>query len=74
MFMEVPHKGGYGIVNYNPRRTYCPLVPKRDTFYVTNGSPQSPVRIGSGHRSNTEVIMSHFEFLMPIDSMSGSTT
>ena len=49
-------------------------MPKRDTFYVTNGSPQSPVRIGSGHRSNTEVIMSHFEFLMPIDSMSGSTT
>ena len=42
--MEVPHKGGYGIVNYNPRRTYCPLVPKRapkrDTFYVTDGSPQ----------------------------------
>ena len=38
--MEVPHKGGYGIVNYNHRRTYCPLVPKRDTFYVTDGSPQ----------------------------------
>ena len=38
--MEVPHKGGNGIVNYNPRCTYCPLVPKRDTFYVTDGSPQ----------------------------------
>ena len=36
--MEVPHKGGYGIVSYNPRRTYCPLVPKRDTFHVTDGS------------------------------------
>ena len=29
---------GYGIVNCNPRCTYCPLVPKRDTFYVTDGS------------------------------------
>ena len=38
--MEIPHKGGYGTVNYNPRRTYCPLVPKQDTFYVTDGSPQ----------------------------------
>ena len=41
--MEVyggPHKaGGFGIVNCNPRCTYCPLVPKRDTFYVTGGSP-----------------------------------
>ena len=37
--MEIPHKGGYGIVNYNPRRTYSPLVPKQDTFYVTDGSP-----------------------------------
>ena len=34
--MEIPHKGGYGIVNYNP----SPLVPKQDTFYVTDGSPQ----------------------------------
>ena len=25
-------KGGYGIVVYNPRRNYCPLVPKQDTF------------------------------------------
>ena len=30
-----PHKGGYEIVNYNPMCTYCPLVPKQDTFYVT---------------------------------------
>ena len=34
-----PHKGGYGIANCNSRCTYCPLVPKRDTFYVTDGSP-----------------------------------
>ena len=40
MFMEVHHKGGYGIVNYNTKRTYCPLVSKRDTIYVTDGSPQ----------------------------------
>ena len=42
--MEVPHKGGYGIVNYNPRRTFCPLVPKRDTFYLTDGSPQLKIK------------------------------
>ena len=36
-----PHKGGYGIVNGNPRCTYCPLVPKRDIFYVTDGSPMT---------------------------------
>ena len=34
-----PHKGGFGIFNCNPRCTYCPLVPKRDNFYVTEGSP-----------------------------------
>lgn len=34
-----PHKGGYGIVYCNPRSTYCQLVPKRDTFYVIDGSP-----------------------------------
>ena len=34
-----PHKGGYRIVNCNPRCIYYPLVPKRDTFYVTDGSP-----------------------------------
>ena len=28
------HKGGYGIVNCNPRYTYCPLVPKRDNFML----------------------------------------
>ena len=31
-----PNKGGYGIVNCNLRCTYCPLVPKRDTFYDTD--------------------------------------
>ena len=35
-----PHKGGFGIVNYNPRHTYCPLVPKQYTFNATKGSPQ----------------------------------
>ena len=30
---------GNEIVNYNPRCTYCPLVPKRDTFYATDGTP-----------------------------------
>ena len=39
-FYGGPHKGGFGIDNYNPRRTYCPLVPKRDTFNATKGSPQ----------------------------------
>ena len=38
--MEILHKGGYRIVNYNPRRTVCPWVPKRDTFYVTDSSHQ----------------------------------
>ena len=38
-FMEVLIKGGYGIVNCNPRCTFCPLEPKQDTFYVTDGSP-----------------------------------
>ena len=34
-----PHNGGYGIVNCNPRCTYCPLVPKRNTFHLTDGLP-----------------------------------
>ena len=37
--MEIPHKIGNEFVNYNPRCTYCPLVPKRDTFYATDGTP-----------------------------------
>ena len=37
--MEIPHKIGNEIVNYNPRCTYYPLVPKRDTFYATDGTP-----------------------------------
>ena len=41
-----PHKDGFGIVNYNPRRTYCPLVQKLYTFNATKGSPQS-VKWGS---------------------------
>ena len=31
---------GFGIVNQNPRRTYCPLVPKQYTFSATKASPQ----------------------------------
>ena len=34
---------GYGIVNCYPRCTYCPLVPKQNTFHVTDGSPIIPV-------------------------------
>ena len=33
-FYVGPHKGGFGIVNYNSIRTYCPLVPKHFTRYV----------------------------------------
>ena len=29
------HKGGYGIVNYNPRCAYYPVVPKRHSFLDT---------------------------------------
>ena len=40
-----PHKGDYGIVNCNPMCTYCPLVPKRDTFNVTyDGSPMPKLK------------------------------
>ena len=37
--MEIPHKIGKEILNYNPICTYCPLVPKRDTFNATDGTP-----------------------------------
>ena len=37
-FYVGPHKGGFGIVNYNPRRTYCPLVPKQYTLRAAKGS------------------------------------
>ena len=37
-FYGGPHKGGFGIVNYNPRRTYCPLVPKQYTLRAAKGS------------------------------------
>ena len=36
-FYVGPHKGGFGIVNYNPRRTYCPLVPKQYTLRAAKG-------------------------------------
>ena len=39
-FYGGPHKGGFGIVNYNPRRTYCPLVPKQYTFNAIKVSAQ----------------------------------
>ena len=35
------HKGRFGIVYYNPRRSLCPLVPKQYTFSATKGSPQT---------------------------------
>ena len=38
-FYVGPYKGGFGIVNYNPRCAYCPLVPKQYTFSATKGSP-----------------------------------
>ena len=34
------HRGS-GIFYCNPRYSYCPLVPKRDTFYLTDGSPMT---------------------------------
>ena len=37
-FYVGPHKGAFGIVNNNNRRTYCPLMPKQYTFSVTKGS------------------------------------
>ena len=39
-FYGGPLKSGSGIVNYNPRHTYCPLVPKQYTFNATKGSLQ----------------------------------
>ena len=39
--MEVLIRVDSGFVDYNPRRNYCPLVPKWDTFNATKGSPQS---------------------------------
>ena len=39
-FYVGPHKGRFGIVYYNPRRSLCPLVPKQYTFSATKGSPQ----------------------------------
>ena len=43
-FYAGPHKGGFGIVNYNPRCTYCPLVPKQYTFNATKGSSKGSQR------------------------------
>ena len=39
-YVGPPHKGGFRIVNYNPRDTYCPLVSKQYTFKATKGSAQ----------------------------------
>ena len=39
------NKGGYGIVDFNPKSTYLTLVPKRDNFYVTDGLPM--MKLGS---------------------------
>ena len=38
-FYVGPHKGGFGIVNYNPSCTYCPLAPKQHIFSATKGLP-----------------------------------
>ena len=43
-FYVGPHKDGFGIVNYNPRRTYCPLVPKQYTLRAAKGSLMSPTK------------------------------
>ena len=43
--MEIPHKIGNEIVNYNLRCTYCLLVPKRDTFYATDGAPLNSIKV-----------------------------
>ena len=45
-FYVGPHKGGFRIVNYNPRRTYCPLVSNQYTFRATKGSPQVMREVG----------------------------
>ena len=42
-FYGGPHKGEFGIVNYNPRRTYGSLVSKQHTFNATKGSPKLTV-------------------------------
>ena len=39
-FYGDPHKGAFGIVNYNPRHTYCPLVPNQYTLRAAKASPQ----------------------------------
>ena len=39
-FYVGPHKGGFGIINYNTRHPYCPLVPKQYTLRAAKGSPQ----------------------------------
>ena len=44
-FYGGPHKGGFGIVDYNPRRSYYPLVPKQYTFNAAKGSLQKGIHI-----------------------------
>ena len=43
MEVLISNQDGFGIVNYNPKRTYCPLVPKQYTLRATKGSPQIEV-------------------------------
>ena len=64
--MEIPHKIGNEIVNYNPRCTYCPLVPKRDTFYATDGTPLKTIILLSNREKKYEVYQSLF-FLQTIN-------
>ena len=47
--MEFPLKIGNEIVIYNPRYTYCPIVPKRDTFYAIDGT----LLIGRDHSDDS---------------------
>ena len=50
-----------GFVNYNSTGAliYCPIEPKRDTFYVTDASPQIPIlrifRPTDHHQSNRSI-------------------
>ena len=57
-----PHKCGFGIVNYNPRRTFCPLVPKQNTFSTTKVSPQT-------QRISNSLLLAEIFFALSIDGV-----
>ena len=61
-FYVGPHKGGFGIVNNNHRRTYCPILPKIYIF----GIVQMKVRENHVYDNLPEVsdfISVYYEFL-----------